>query len=110
MVRLEKRFKPIKTVLVFFSLFLVCGCGTIIDNTGFVHIEPQHKIYGGTRMEYEALYGAGFYGFSGYLQENYFQVPYMALIDFPMCIVMDSLFLSYTIPYNIIREEYKKAE
>ena len=102
--------KQIKTILTLLFVSLICGCGTIIDNTGFVHIEPQHKIYGGTRLEYEALYGTGFYGFTGYLQDNYFQVPYMALIDFPMCIVMDTAFLPYTLPYNIIKEDSKEQK
>ena len=102
--------KKIKTIFTLCIVLIISGCGTIIDNTGFVHIEPEHKIYGGTRLEYDALYGTGGYGFTQHLKENYFQTPYMALIDFPMCIVMDTVFLPYTVPYNISKEDKREEK
>ena len=91
-----KRLSIIPLILIF------TGCGTIIDNTGWIHLEPRHQIYGGIRLESEILFtdkyterGANIF------EKHYCVATYILLIDFPVCIVTDTVLLPFTIPLTL---------
>ena len=92
-----KRLSIIPLILIF------SGCGTIIDNTGWIHLEPRHQIYGGIRLEYDMFF-TDKYGDNNF-KEHYCIAPYILLIDFPVCIVTDTAFLPYAILFNVLKKE-----
>ncbi|MBL4846574.1 MAG: YceK/YidQ family lipoprotein [Planctomycetes bacterium] len=84
------------------AVFTLPGCGTLIDTLGddrrrdaqtFTRVRTGRvRIYGGMRYDLEILAEAG----AGWMLALY-------AIDIPLSLVVDTLLLPFTIPYNLSR-------